>query len=256
MQAPARTPDAHQHRLVGAVDLDDARFPVVFDGAAQRRRQHGAAAEDDAHGREHLAWVEAFVPGQIVQQHRFERQTRDGGDAEPADEVHRAVERHVPAHRARRDVAGAGHAHRLFEHERHRREERKAVEQHRVLRQLRNHPVHDRRHGAQLVQPAPGRDRLAGRAAGLVVVPGALRRDREHAERCRVAQMVFEGERQAAEVGAPAQRASGEMLGVERSLSRPLDGAPQQLVAIRRDARRGAVTALHRTSLAAFGTSW
>jgi hypothetical protein len=125
-----------------------------------------------------------------VQQHRLERQARDGGHAEALDEFDRTRERYVPAHRAGGDVTGVGAAQRLLEHERHRREQRETVEQNGVLRQLRHHAMHHRRHRAQLFQPAPRRDRLAGGAARLVVVPGAMRRHGEHAERRRVAQML------------------------------------------------------------------
>ena len=84
-----------------------------------------------------------------------------------------------------------------------------------------------RRHGAQLVEAAPRGHRLAGGAAGLVVVPGPVGRHRQHAERRRLAEIALERQRQLLEIVASGERVARQMASVERTAPRPLDGVAQ-----------------------------
>lgn len=139
----------------------------------------------------------------------------------------RAIERNVPAQVTGGDVARTGTAQRLLEYEGDRREERKAVEQRRRLVELGNALVDDAAHPADLFEPGPRGDRLAGRPARLVVVPGTRRGHGEHSVGAGIEQVLLERERQRGQVGDALAAVAGQVGFVERAAPRAGHGVAQ-----------------------------
>ena len=215
---------AEEQRLVRAVDLAHRDAPVAFDHASHGGGQRRSGEHRHLERVELASGIDAERQRELPEQEHFQRQTSDDLRPQRAQKVESAGEGDVPGEVSARNVAAPLELECRLDAEGDRREGGEAIEEDLSRRPLGKPSRHRLPHDREFFLSVPAGDGLSRRSRRFVIVPEFFARHREHAERRRLAEMVFAGDRQAIEVGERARLALLQMLGVEGCAARKRHG--------------------------------